>query len=369
MRLSICLVAFIVPLLAFAVTIGKPEKSRVPAWDLRGPVAMPVQSTACLDVTPDGRFCAVGTYAFSGAPQLFLLDDGGKVLGAHNVGERGVMEVAVGAGGGFVAAVVGVPMGTAGDIPGLKVFANGKPVTVNNDRLAGFRALFHYGDHGNHLGKQMLAVGDRLALGDVNGVAWITPATGTQAFTSLRLPGTRAFAAFACADDGRALVGRVAEQAGANPQSLALIAKQTVWSQSPGTADGPALAPGVYGAAAGKPIDARVYAPLSVAVSRDGARAAAAEYPGWRRTFPRGDDYGLHFPPTRPTIAVYDIAGAVLCRVDPAQIDPGWYDLAFTTDGTRLLIYPHNYVSQGLGGVGFLPADLPAKTLDRKSVV
>ena len=363
MRSVLCLVGLVLsslPLLA--VTIGKPAKSRVPAWDVRGPLTLPSQGTACLDATADGRFCAVGTIAMPGDAQLFLLDDTGHVVEAHPVGERGVTEVAVGDNGAFVAALVGVPAGTAGDIPVVKLFVDGKPAPLNNDFVPGFRALFHYGDHSNHLGHQLQAVGDRLAIGGASEVAWVTPRTGVMNRAPLGKVGAGELSTFACAADGHAVVGRaVGKDAG---KALGVLGPTgALWSIAPGDEDGPALDFGVYGPAAGKPIDTRVWAPLSVAMGRDGARCAAAEYPGWSRHFPRGDDYGLHYPAARPAISVYDAAGAVLCHVDPAKLDPGWYDLAFTADGARLLIYPHSYPSQGLGGVGFLPADLPAHTL------
>jgi hypothetical protein len=69
-------------------------KSRAPRWDARGLGQLPWQGIACLDVTEDGRWIAAGTIAPPGDPNLFLLDQNGKLLRQHRAGQRWVNEVA-----------------------------------------------------------------------------------------------------------------------------------------------------------------------------------------------------------------------------------------------------------------------------------
>src|SRR5438105_1812822 len=58
-------------------TVGGPAgKTRVPAWDARGSGPLPWQGIACVDMTADGQFVAVGTIAPPGDPNVFLLGDG-----------------------------------------------------------------------------------------------------------------------------------------------------------------------------------------------------------------------------------------------------------------------------------------------------
>ncbi len=69
--------------------VGKPlGQSLAPRWDARGPLAMPWQGVSCVDMTADGRFVAVGTIAPPGDPQVFLLDESGRLVGQYRVGER-----------------------------------------------------------------------------------------------------------------------------------------------------------------------------------------------------------------------------------------------------------------------------------------
>ena len=57
-------------------------ESRVPRWDCARPRPVVAQGIACLDLSDDGRFVAVGTIAPPGDPNLFVLDDSGKIVGA-----------------------------------------------------------------------------------------------------------------------------------------------------------------------------------------------------------------------------------------------------------------------------------------------
>src|SRR5438132_649512 len=86
--------------------VGKPAaQTKVPQWDARGLGPLPWQGIACVDMTADGKFVAVGTIAPPGDPNVFLLDANGKLLEQHAVGQRWINEVAVGDNGAFVTAL------------------------------------------------------------------------------------------------------------------------------------------------------------------------------------------------------------------------------------------------------------------------
>ena len=148
-------------------------------------------------------------------------------------------------------------------------------------------------------------------------------------------------------------------------------AKPVVWSRpvSADVAPSPEPEKGVYGPPAPPYEDVKFQAPLAVAIDAAGERIAVADYEGWQRVFhPRDGSedipFGTRFMPSRPTIHVYDAEGNTLCRVGPeAFAEPFWCDLAFSADGRKLLISPHNWTSRGLGGQPFLPADADARTL------
>ena len=74
--------------------------------------------------------------------------------------------------------------------------------------------------------------------------------------------------------------------------------------------------------------------------------------------------FGTRFMPSRPTIHLYDAEGKTFRRIGPeAFAEAFWCDLAFSADGRKLLIWPHNWTSRGLAGQPFLPADDHARTL------
>ena len=50
--------------------IGSAVPSRVPGWNARGLGPLPWQGVACVDVSQDGRFTAVGTIAPPGDPEF-----------------------------------------------------------------------------------------------------------------------------------------------------------------------------------------------------------------------------------------------------------------------------------------------------------
>jgi len=68
--------------------------------------------------------------------------------------------------------------------------------------------------------------------------------------------------------------------------------------------------------------------------------------------------------PRESRIHVYDAKGNTIRRVGPEAFSEAfWCDLAFSDDGRKLLIWPHNWTSHGLAGQPFLPANENARTL------
>jgi len=365
--------------LAAAVAAERPDvgKSRVPAWDARGLGPLPRQGIACLDVSDDGRFVAVGTIAAPGEPNLFVLDDKGKIVQQHRAGLRWLNEVSVSNDGSFVAALCTTPEGTAGDSPRLYAFLRGKELTQVSPafRLRDFRPggfLFHYGDHSNHLPRVAQRAGDEWVVAGDDRLWWLSPTEATAQIAHL---GSGVTTAFAASRSGRAVVGRflgLGEQAAKLPNLLVLERGKAkpVWTRPVSTDVAPSPAPekGVYGPPAPPYEDRKFSVPLAVAIDAEGEQVAVADYEGWQRVF-RPRDGGAEFPsvprvmPSRPTIHVYDADGKVICRIGPERFkEPFWCDLAFSPDGKQLLISLHMWPSRGLGGRPFLPADEAADT-------
>jgi hypothetical protein len=117
------------------IEIGPAAKSRVPRWDVRGLGQLPWQAVACLDLSEDGRFLATGTVAPPGDPNLFLLDENGRIVEEHRAGLRWVNEVTVSDDGRFVTGLSTTPEGTAGDTPRLYGFSQGKELTQISDKF------------------------------------------------------------------------------------------------------------------------------------------------------------------------------------------------------------------------------------------
>src|ERR1700756_1556100 len=69
--------------------------TNVPAWDARGVGPLPRQGIACLDVSDDLSWIAVGTIATPGDPNVFLLDGTGQIVRREKVGERWIQQVAI----------------------------------------------------------------------------------------------------------------------------------------------------------------------------------------------------------------------------------------------------------------------------------
>jgi len=355
-------------------------RSLVPPWDARGLGKLPWQGIACLDMSDDGRFLAVGTIAPPGDPNLLLLDESGKVVGQYRAGQRWVNEVTVSGDGRFVAGLSTTPEGTSGDTPRFYAFSQGKELAEVSDKLRfrDFRpgaCLFHYGDHSNHLPPVSRWAGDRWVVAGDDSVHWLSP-SDSRLVEQAHL-GQGVTTALAASAGGLVVVGRFggADQPSGKFQSLLVLKpdklKPVVWSRpvSADVASSPAPEKGVYGPPAPPYEDLKFQAPLAVAIDAQGARVAVADYEGRQRVFhPRDGSadvpFGTRFMPSRPTVHVYDAAGATVRRVGPEAFPEAfWCDLAFSADGQHLLISPHNWTSRGLGGQPFLPADEGARTL------
>jgi len=357
---------------------ARPAKSSVPAWDARGLGPLPQQGIACLDMSDDGRFVAVGTISPPGDPNVLILDESGKIVGRHRAGLRWVQEVLVSNDGRSVLAFCTTPQGTAGDSLRLYGFrGNAEVAQVGGAfRFADVHAggyLHHYGDHSNHVPRVACRAGDRWAVAGDDRLQWLSPGADAAESVPLHDGATTAFAASA---NGRAVVGRFAglgPGAAARP-SLVVIEQGRagpLWARpvSADVAASPKPEAGVYGPAVPPYEDRKFQAPLAVAIDRGGQRVAVADYEGWQRVFRPGDGgaevvFGLRVMPSRPTIHVHDADGHPICRLAPERFrSPFWCDLAFSADGRRILIRPHNWASRGLGGQAFLPADEGARDL------
>ena len=210
------------------VEMGLAAQSRVPRWDARGLGPLPQQGIACLDASEDGQFLAVGTIAPPGGPNLFVLDENGRIVGQHRAGLRWVNEVSVSGNGRFVAGLTTTPEGTAGDQPRFYAFRQEKEITQLSQRFrlpdfhpAGF--LFHYGDHSNHL--PHVAPGPAAA-GWSPGTTWSTGCRRTIPTTVAQAPlGQGVTTAFAASASGLAAVGRYAFGSFYTPGEAALASR------------------------------------------------------------------------------------------------------------------------------------------------
>ncbi len=363
--------------------------TRVPLWNARGLGPLPWQGIACVDMTADGKFIAVGTIAPPGDPNVFLLDADGKLLEQHAVGQRWINEVAVGDGGAFISAVCTSPTGAAGDVPAIFTFAQGKSVAEKQDGFAPL--LFHYGDHSNHLARSLASTGSRLVT-SVNGtIRWSTPGAPENKTFAVRYPATSGtVACLASNTSGRVVIGTVISQLERTKASRNLLVVEDgkakpLWDRAVNDEVDKAAELPVprFGPPAPPTRDFKVWAPLAVAIDAAGKHIAVADYQGWERVIPPPGDkpfttlsqgrarsmydrLGIRFVPARPTITVYDADGNVIRRFGPDTFrQPFWCDLAFSRDGQTLMAFPHNWTSRGLAGQPFLPADTPARAYYR----
>lgn len=368
--------------LAFATPCCFAAETRVPPWDARGLGPLPAQGVACLDVNEDGSRVVVGTFAASGDTNVHLLDGDGQRLRSFRVGQRGVASVAA-TPSDRVLAFVTMTTGAAGDEP-LAYFcseATGTPIGGGN----GGTALFHYGEHSNHTGKQLVPFLRGAVTINENQVLWCDAAEPFAKSPFRNLKPT----ALAVHRSGVVVLGgsvdfdpRLAEP----PNLLVLRPGESApaWTRPVVREVGESAPPeaGAYGrpelsAGRREPLPQRdepIFAPLSIAVSREAdfgpaTRVATADYRGWVRWIRssatgKDENYGTRFQPAKPAVSVYDGAGQLVRRFDPASFArPGWVDLAFLPDGRHLLAFPHSWTCRGLAGQTRLPADDHADTL------
>jgi metallo-beta-lactamase class B len=355
-------------------------ESRVPSWDARGLGRLPWQGIACLEASDDGRFLAVGTTAPPGDPNLFVLDEHGRVVSQHRAGLRWVNEVTISGDGRFVAGLSTTPEGTAGDTPRLFGFQQGRELTQVSDsfRFRDFRPgkfLFHYGAHSNHLPGVSRWAGDQWVVAGDDRLHWLSPSDSTLVRVAHLGQGTTT--ALAVNADGLVVVGRACNTEPPSDQFQDLLVldadkpEPLLWSRPVSSDAEPSPKPekGVYGPPVPPYEDVRFQAPLAVAVDTTGARIVVADYEGWQRLFHQRDGsadrpFGTRFMPSRPTIHIYDAKGNTVQRIGPDTFPEAfWCNLTFSVGGRKLLVWPHNWTSRGLGGQPFLPADKGARTL------
>jgi len=364
---------------------GRP--TAVPAWDTRGSGPLPWQGIACLDLSADGRWLALGTVAPPGDPNVFLLDADGKLVRTAEAGQRWLQQVAVDQTGQVLHALCTMPAGRAGDFP--TVYACGKrtlPIPPQLGEEGWPLNLFHYGDHSNHTGVNLRGFSGGGVTVYGNRVLWLSSEEGKPASqVEFPRPGHGVTVSLAVGDNGHALVGCSARRTeGEMPEpNLFLLspqARKPLWSRPVSETDKskppekglygtPTLPDGKHEELPQK--DVPVFAPLSLALlGHDEPRLmAAADYPGWQRWIRssatlREQNYGTRFEPARPTITVYDGQGRVVRRFGPEQFPrPLWADLCFCAGGKYLLASPHHWTCRGLAGQTILPADDEARTL------
>ncbi len=387
--------ALIVTLLltSFAWAADPPVPSKVPQWDARGSGLLPVQGVSALDVSADGSRIVAGTIALPGEFSVHVLDAEGSVLRSYKVGQRWIGQV-VAAPRDQALALCTNTSGSAFDEP--LVYLLGEPVRPVSGGDGG-TSLFHYGDHSNHVGKQVLGYRDGAVTINENQVLWLTTNAADIPAANAATPGQRSIfrnikaTALAVQPSGLTVVGGYADgapPAGTAPSNLMVFkpgATAPLWSRAVVSDVGASNPPeiGEYGTprlpdGTRKPLpqhDDAMFAPLSLAVTQEAefseatTRVAAVDYRGWQRWIRssgslKEENYGARFMPAKPTITVYDAAGKVLRQFDREKFSqPAWMDVAFLPGGQKLLAYPHRWTCRGLGGQTFLPADDRVSTL------
>ncbi len=125
----------------------------VPPWDARGVGPVPWQRIACIDISDDGRWLALGTIAPAGDPNVFLLDADGKLVRTATVGQRWIQQVAVDGTGKMLHALCTMPDGKASDFPTVYRCDKQSVAFPSNLGEPGWpQNLFQYGPHSNHTG-------------------------------------------------------------------------------------------------------------------------------------------------------------------------------------------------------------------------
>ncbi len=355
-----------------------------PAWDARS-MPLPAQGVACVDVSADGRKVVVGTIATPGEPNVIVLSREGRILREATVGQRWVEAVA--AADDDLFALVTMPAGRNRDTP--TIFSCGgepRPLFEPGGGESSYpRTIFAYGDHSNHVGVRLARSGPVVAAVADDGVTWLAGAKPIAPEPlQVGWPDAAVATAFAVHRSGRAVAGFAAYVQETPEANLFLVdpaESKPRWSRPAVTAvdRGPPPTAGNYGAPTlpdgnREPLPQRdlpVVAPLAIACGTGPAldRIAVADYAGWQRWIRstatgRDRDYGTRFMPGRPTITVYDAAGAVVRRFDSAAFTtPIWVDLAFLPGDDMLVAFPHRWTSRGLGGQPYLPADADPRTI------
>src|SRR5262245_10977381 len=329
--------------------------SKVPRWDARGVGPLPWQGVACLDVNDDASRIVLGTIAPPGDPNVIVLDGRGQVARQSRVGQRWINQVAFGPDGKELFAVCTMPEGRAGDRP--EVFRLAAPDAAPEKLPLEQSAVFHYGDHSNHV-TLLLDRQDRFTtIVGGNQVSW-PGAAGAARFP----PGSDAHAvSLAAGAGGITVVGTTAAAPpGAKPRANLHVlrpgAKAPAWSRPANLETEPAPRPekGLYG----KPTlpdgrreelpqrDEKVWAPLAVAVHVPGEgrwQVAAADYQGWQRwvrssASGKEENLGVRFLPSRPAVTVYDQDGKVRRRFGPESFQgPRWCNLHRSEEHTSEL--------------------------------
>jgi metallo-beta-lactamase class B len=349
------------------------QEAKPPRWDARGVGPLPRMGITSLDVSDDGTEIAVGTIAPFGDPNVVVLSESGKIVRHYRVGQQWIDSVAFVAGTKDVLAVCTMPAGKAGDRT--EVFrCRGDQVIVEKTPHEG-PWFFHYGDHSNHPTLRLARARNATAVlaGDQ-----LTVYRKGKEPTTLRVPirDPDGSVSLAVDESGWAVVGTTTrESLGNNLYLFDPEQKTPVWSRVANTdvEHAPAPEKGLYGTPT-RPDgtrnelpqrDEKVWAPLSVAIRVNGRKRliAVADYQGWQRwvrssaTF-KDDNQGLRLMPMKPSVTLYDETGKVVQRgpVDTFGV-PGWYDLRFHRDGTKLYAWPHYWASRGLAGMPLLPAD------------
>jgi hydroxyacylglutathione hydrolase len=385
--------SFVAVLCCFASSAAAQE-SRVPKWDARGVGRLPVQGITSLDVSPDGSRITVGTIAPTGTPNVHVLDRDGKLVKSYVVNQRWIAQVA-GAANDRAFALTTMATGSAFDEP--TVVAAGEPSQPISGGMGGF-SFFHYGDHSNHTGKQLVGFDGGAVTTNEYQVVWLDAGGATT--QALATPKSTAnyrnlkTTVLAAHRSGVAVLGGYANYPASEgvkaptPTNNLFVYKpgeqKPVWSRPTVDDVAPSTPPekGEYGNpkladGSQNPLPQRdepIFAPLSVAVTNekefsDKTLIATADYRGYQRVV-RSSATGLdqvigaRFMPAKPTITVYDGAGKVVRRFDAAKFDKAcWVDLAFTRENKILVAYPHSWASRGLAGQAMLPADDDAGTL------
>ena len=367
---------------AVPVASASAGPSEVPAWDARGVGMLPWQGVTCLNAGSDGSV-AVGTIAPSGDPNVLLLGAEGRRVRSWSVGQRWIQDVVLAGGGRAVFAMCTMPEGRASDAP--TAFFCAEKIDKVGATLGEYDypwTAFHYGDHSNHSGTVLRPFSGGAVGVWRDQVYWLNVDRSAAAMNvRVQLPTSTVTVSLAAAPDGEAVLGcgSSLDAVGRPQPNLFLLApgeKKPRWGRiaKPRTAETPKPEPGVYGTPRGNDgakheipqEDVEIRAPLSLALDTDAAgtvrRVATADYVGFQRRLHDSADVGrrssTRFLPTRPAVSVYDRDGRLLREFARERFDrPLWIDLQFLPGGRQLVAYPHHWLSRGLGGQPFLPAD------------